>query len=411
MLTTLANGLTIVTEPQPAALSVAIGFFVRTGARDESDEVWGVSHFLEHMAFKGRGELDADTLNRRFDEIGASYNASTSEEVTNYYAAVLPEYVPQAIDLLAGLLRPDLRPDDFDLEKQVILEEIGMYDDSPGFLVYERMMTTHFAGHPLGRTVLGSAASIIDLSREQMAAYHERRYGASAVSLIAAGAFDHDELVALAEQHCGDWQPGDGSRQVSSPQPPGAVDVLVRPDFLIQTVAQGGDAPPADSPHRLAAELLSFIVGDDTGSRLYWELVDPGHAESCELSYNEYDGAGVWMTYLSCVPQRADELVAAIARVYDEVNRDGVQPEELQRARNKLTSRLVLQSERPMGRLSAVGSDWIYRGRIVSLDEELAEIEAITVDDLAACLAAYPLSQTSTATVGPLTSLATASQR
>src|SRR5439155_14220684 len=135
-------------------------FLVRTGSRDETTEVSGVSHFLEHMAFKGTERHSAEDVNRIFDEVGAKYNASTGEEVTLFYAAVLPEYLPHTFDLLSDIIHPSLRQEDFDMEKNVILEEIGMYEDQPTFTVYEKLMQTHFAGHPLGRSILGSSASV-----------------------------------------------------------------------------------------------------------------------------------------------------------------------------------------------------------------------------------------------------------
>ena len=148
----LDNGLQVACEFNPRALSTAIGFFVAAGSRDENPPIAGVSHFLEHMAFKGNERYSAEDVNRIFDEVGASYNASTSEEVTFFYAAVLPEYARTTFELLANLLRPSLRTADFDTEKQVILEEIGMYDDLPSFLIYERAMGVHFQGHPLGQS-------------------------------------------------------------------------------------------------------------------------------------------------------------------------------------------------------------------------------------------------------------------
>ena len=164
----LPNGLTIVAELNPAAQSVAAGYFVRTGARDETADVSGVSHFLEHMAFKGDDRHTAEDVNRIFDELGARYNASTREEITTYYAAVLPEYLPKTVEMLSGLIRPSLRTEDFDVEKNVILEEIGMYDDQPSFLAYDKAMAAHFAGHPLGQSILGSVESIAALTCEQM---------------------------------------------------------------------------------------------------------------------------------------------------------------------------------------------------------------------------------------------------
>src|SRR5262245_35308701 len=150
----LKNGLTIIGETNAAARSAAVGFFVRTGSRDETAEVSGVSHFLEHMAFKGNERFTADDVNRIFDEVGAKYNASTSEEVTLYYAAILPEYLESTFEILSGLLYPSLRQEDFDMEKNVILEEIGMYEDQPTFTAYEELMRSHFAGHPLGQSIL-----------------------------------------------------------------------------------------------------------------------------------------------------------------------------------------------------------------------------------------------------------------
>ncbi len=176
--TELDNGLTVIAELNPDAQSVAAGYFVKTGSRDETPEVSGVSHFLEHMAFKGDERYTAEDVNRIFDELGARYNASTSEEITTYYAAVLPEYLPKTLEMLSGLIRPSLRVEDFDLEKNVILEEIGMYDDQPSFLAYDKAMSAHFAGHPLGNSILGSVDSISGLSSEQMRSYHAERYRA-----------------------------------------------------------------------------------------------------------------------------------------------------------------------------------------------------------------------------------------
>ena len=185
--TTLENGLTVLAELHPTMQSAAAGFFVQAGSRDESDDVSGVSHFLEHMAFKGAGDVTADDVNRRFDEIGANYNASTSEEVTLYYASVLPEYLSEACDLLATLMRPDLRDEDFEVERKVILEEIGMYADMPHFVAYELAMATHFAGHPLGRSILGSVESIEALTADEVNAAIRRYLDPEKLHVTVAG--------------------------------------------------------------------------------------------------------------------------------------------------------------------------------------------------------------------------------
>src|SRR3954464_4646372 len=162
----LPNGLTLIGETIPTARSVSVGFFTLAGSRDETAGESGVSHFLEHMVFKGTPRRSALEVNSDFDRIGASYNAYTSEENTVFYAAVLPEYLPQAVDIIADILRPSLRGDDFDMEKKVILEEIEMYEDQPGSSAYDHAKRHYFAEHPLGNSILGTPASVTALTRD-----------------------------------------------------------------------------------------------------------------------------------------------------------------------------------------------------------------------------------------------------
>src|SRR5439155_26771471 len=193
--------------------SAALGFFVRTGSRDETPEVSGVSHFLEHMVFKGTPRRTALEVNRDFDRIGADYNAFTSEENTVFHACVLPEYLPQAVDILADILRPSLRVEDFDMEKKVIIEEIGMYDDQPAFCAYDHAKKIFFGEHRLGNSILGTAASVGALTRDQMAAYFERRYAPANILVVAAGNLDWQAFVGEVERRCGGWKPAEAGRE------------------------------------------------------------------------------------------------------------------------------------------------------------------------------------------------------
>lgn len=401
----LDNGLQIVAERSPGVFSAAMGFFVRTGSRDESDEISGVSHFLEHMVFKGTARHTADDVNRVFDEVGAKYNASTSEELTLFYAAVLPEYLPRTFDLLADIIRPSLRTEDFDMEKKVILEEIGMYDDQPTYAAYERLMQTHFAGHPLGHSVLGTNESITALSAEQMRAYHASRYKAGNIVLAIAGNFEWPDVLRLAEQHCSAWPAGTAPRATPEARPLGGRTVVQKPGSMQEHVMQMAPAPAATHPSRFAAELLAVIVGDDTGSRLFWELVDPGFAETAELGYSEYDGSGAWMGYFSCMPDEVESNLERMARIFDDVNKRGVTDAELAQAKNKVASRIVLRSERPMGRLSSLGHNWLYRNEYRSVADDLATLRAIAPADIRRLVELYPLRQLTTSAVGPLESL------
>lgn len=397
----LNNGLQIIAELNPSVYSVGMGFFAKTGSRDESDAVSGVSHFLEHMAFKGNDRFSADDVNRIFDEVGAKYNAATAEELTMFYAAVLPEYLDRTTELLAALMRPALRQDDFDMEKNVILEEIGMYDDQPMFVAYEKMMQTHFAGHPLGRSVLGTKDSITQLSSEQMRTYHQNHYLAGNIILAVAGNCEWSQVLELANKYCADWPAGDAKRVVTAHRPVRATHVIQRETSQQQHVMHQDVAPDARHPLRSAAELLSVIVGDDSGSRLYWELVDPGYVEGAELSYQEYHGAGVFRTFYNGQPDEAERNLQRVKKVFEKVNREGVTEAELQQAKSKVCSRAVLSSERPMGRLESLGNNWIYRERYQSVAEDLQQIRAVTTAQIRDLLAEFPLAQNTTVTVGP----------
>ncbi|HLQ43553.1 MAG TPA: pitrilysin family protein [Planctomycetaceae bacterium] len=403
--TKLDNGLQVIAELNASVHSVAMGFFVRTGSRDETPEISGVSHFLEHMVFKGSEKFSADDVNRVFDEIGAKYNAATAEEGTLFYGAILPEYLPTAFELFAHILRPAIRSEDFDMEKKVILEEIGMYDDQPSFLAYENLMKSHFAGHPLGQSVLGTNESITGLTCEQMRAYHRDHYLAGNIVLAVAGHTEWTKIVELAQQHCGHWPAGICSRSIDEARPRGGLKVITRPKSQQQHVMQMTSAPSAQNGLRYAAEILSVIVGDGSGSRLFWELVDPGLAEAADLDFAEHDGSGAYLTYLSCDPEATEENLAIIRGIYEELNRDGVHEGELEQAKNKVSSRVVLRSERPMGRLSSLGGNWVYRQEYRSVDDDLQTLRSITTDNVRELLAKYPLGMTTTVTVGPLESL------
>lgn len=402
----LNNGLQVIAELTKGVHSVGVGFFVKTGSRDETDAISGVSHFLEHMAFKGNDRFSADDVNRIFDEVGAKYNAATAEELTMYYAAVLPEYLERTTELLAALIRPALRQDDFDMEKNVILEEIGMYDDQPMFVAYEKMMQAHFDGHPLGRSVLGTKESVTALTSEQMRGYHHDRYLAGNVILAVAGNCEWPEVLELANKYCGDWPAGEAGRIVAPHHPHRGTYLIQRETSQQQHVMHQDAAPDALHPLRAAAELLSVVVGDDSGSRLYWELVDPGYVEGAELTYQEYHGVGVFRTFFNGQPEETESNLARVHKVYEKINREGVTEQELAQAKSKVCSRVVLSSERPMGRLESLGNNWIYRSRYQSVAEDLAQIRAVTTSQIRELLETFPLAQTTTVTVGPKSAVA-----
>ncbi len=195
-----------------------------------------------------------------------------------------------------------------------------MYEDQPSFIAYENAMKTHFGGHPLGQSILGSKASISALKRDQMAQYHDEHYRGGNITIAVAGNTDWDEVLKLANEWCGKWPAGRAPRPTDEANPKGGKSVIVKDSSTQQHVMQMAAAPSATSALRLAAELLSVIVGDDSGSRLYWDLVDPGLAESADLSYNEYEGSGAYLTYLCSTPESTADNLRRIAAIYDDVN-------------------------------------------------------------------------------------------
>ena len=388
----LPNGLTVIAEVDPEAHTSAVGFFVKAGTRDETAQLMGVSHFLEHMMFKGTARRTADDVNREFDELGANYNAYTSHEKTVYYAHVLPEFLPRAVDLLGDMLRPALRDDDFSMEKNVILEEIGMYDDRPEWRLQDQLLEDYFAGHPLGYRVLGTTQSITDLTASQMRGYFEHRYSPDNIVVAAAGRLDFGALVDDLEKLCGSWTATGAHRDLATP-PAEARDRRVD-DSRISRFYYGRicPAPSAQDDARYAAKVLADVVGDAEGSRLYWALIDPGLAEEADFSFMPQDHTGAFLGYISCDPARAQRVEAVFDQVLsDAIAKRDISAEEVERAVNKLATQATLQGERPAGRMQSLGVQWTYQGRYLPLAEELKKLQAVTADQVNALFDQFPL--------------------
>ncbi|MEM0913230.1 MAG: pitrilysin family protein [Planctomycetota bacterium] len=389
---TYDNGLRLIAEHDPNAHTAAIGFFVNAGARDEDPAVMGVSHFLEHMMFKGTARRTADDVNREFDEIGANYNAFTSHEQTVYWAHVLPEMLDRAVDLLSDMLRPSLRTDDFDMEKNVILEEIGMYDDRPEWRLQDTLLEAYFKGHPLSHRVLGTPDTIKPLTAEQMRAYFENRYAADNIVVAAAGNFEPDRLTGLIADRTAGWEPSGVARSHGTP-PALEYSTTIADDRVARHyLAMLTPAPSQQDELRYAAKVFADVVGDQEGSRLYWSLVEPGIAEEADLSFWPHDQTGAYMAGALCDKAQAEQVEAKlIDTMTAALSAEPPTDDEIERAKNKLATRLTLRGERPQGRMQAIGLQWLYRGAYTTLTEELDALRAVTRDAIADLSAAYPL--------------------
>lgn len=397
---TLANGLTVLAEPNPSAHSFAAGLFVRTGSRDEPSGLNGVSHFLEHMLFKGAADTDAQAMNRIFDELGARYNAFTTQEMTAYYGQVIPQFSGRLLEHLRELFRPALRVEDFETEKQVILEEIAMYNDEPGQRVYERVMEQHFGDHPLGRSVIGTADVIAPMRRDDMAAYFERHYSPANLVLVASGAVDPAWLFERAEALFGGWRGEHVERSYAEPAASGRrvdlADAKLNRAYLMALVP----GPSAQDEDRFAARVLADLVGDSEGSRLYWALVDNAICEDADFGFYPHDRAGSFYLSLQTDRERLDEALEiareTIARVREDLSED-----EVLRARNKLASGITIGGESPGGRMRAIGSEWLYTGTYRSVADDLASLKSIDRSRVLEMLERYTFEPMTVVTLAP----------
>lgn len=389
---TLENGLTILAEVDPKAQSVGAGFFVKTGARDESTDLMGVSHFLEHMMFKGTEQISAEQLNQEFDALGASNNAYTTRESTCFYAHVIPESASDAIQLLAKMMRPALRQEDFDTEKNVIQEEIAMYADNPFWVLYEKCVENHYSSHGLGHRVLGTPESIDAMKSEQMRSYFQDRYSADNTTVAIAGNINFDETVKLIKETCGDWNTSNPSRASQRPstghEPFTLKSARVNRGYILGLC----DAPPLQSDDRYAASLVSQILGGADNSRLHWALIEEGIAEEAMAAYDGLDGTGDYFLYASGDPEALDSIWETVLKEIHSL-KDSITEDDLAKLRSKMLTSVTLAGERPNGRMQRLGRLWTSCGHYKTLEEEIEQINAITVNAVKDLLDRYPLDQ------------------
>jgi len=401
----LSNGLHIVGQPMPDFESVAVSYYVHTGSRDEPDpSIAGVSHFLEHMVFKGTQTLDWQQITLEFNKIGAELNAFTSHEATVYYARVLGEYLPRALELLSDMMYPRLAESDFEMEKEVIINEIARSEDQPYNLAFRRMMQTYFTTHPLGHDVLGSRESIRDMRVEQMRHYWEQRYAANNLILALAGNFDWQQVVSLAEQYCGTWRTGNASRHIKAYQPDRPIsEVMIDPKLKQQIMIIAMPAIDLKDPDYYAAILGGSILGDSDGSRLFWNIHQKGLAESASAGISAWEGTGILMMEANSTPEEAPRVLALLNAELSSLLDDGVYEDELRRAKDKWVSSMVLSSESTFARMRAIATDWVIEGRLISVEEEVQRIEAVSVEDVMRALRRFPMRDKQVLiTLGPL---------
>lgn len=398
----LENGLTVAGERHVHMKSVSVGFFVKTGSRDEPSNINGVSHFLEHMLFKGGDKLSGEEVDAIFDHLGAEYNAFTGFEYTGYYARVLPEHLEALFELLAELLRPALREEDFNVEKKVILEEIALYEDRPSAVLQRNAIRAYYGDHPLGQDILGSSASVEALTPEQMRTYYEQRYVPRNLTLSVVGNFDADQVQSLAQTHCAGFQAQAAAREYPEFSPKAQQVDLVRENVSRQHWVMLSPAPAFQDDRSEAMDLLVDVLGHPGNSRLHWALVDKGLVDHASASCHAQDRSGVLGISLSCDPK---QVQAAADIVDDEIRtllEKGITQSELDSARNRVLTSLAVEGEQSLRRLFSFAFDFLYDSPYRNLETILETFEKVTVDDIHQLLEEFPFSPRTVTSLGAL---------
>lgn len=379
----MPSGLSVVTESMPELRSVAVGFWVGTGAVDEGGGSLGASHFLEHLLFKGTETRSAVQIAQAVESVGGDMNAFTTQEYTAFYVRVPHDHLGLALDILSDVVwDPAFRPDEVDSERQVILEEIGMRDDTPDDVVHELFAEAMYPEHPLGRSVLGTRDTIIAMERDAISAYHGLHYLPANVVVAAAGNLEHDSVVDLVASR---MPKGTGTR-------PERVETdLVDPLPLIGRrrpteqahLVVGMRAIARDDPDRYAFSVLNQALGGGMSSRLFQEVREKRGLAYSVYSYRAaYSGTGAFGIYAGTAPDRVRETLKVIDDELERLVNEGLPEDELAAAKGHLRGSTALSLETSSSRMHRIGRSELTTGEVPSVDELVAEVEAVTTDDV-----------------------------
>jgi len=383
--TTLSNGIPLLTERMPHVRSVAFGVWIQSGSRHETSADSGISHFLEHMLFKGTLTRSAEQIAREVDSIGGHLDAFTGKELVGYTIKVLDEHLPLALDVISDLvLHPRFDPEDLEKEKGVILEEMKMELDNPEYVIHEAFMGDFWRGHPLGASIIGTRQNIRAFTPARVAAYHQQIYAPGRIVLTAAGNLQPAALKKLAERYFGALQPGQPTPAHAKPK--AAAPFLMQKKRLQQVqLCMGVPAMSASDPRRYTAYILNVILGGGMSSRLFQNIRErQGLAYSVYSELNLYQDSGCFAIYAGIAKNKTRQVVHSILEELRDVMRNGVPADELRRAQDHMKGSLMLSLESTGSRMSNLARQFLYHGRVLSFDEMLAAVDAVTARDVKA---------------------------
>ncbi|MGA8940084.1 MAG: pitrilysin family protein [Acidobacteriaceae bacterium] len=384
--TTLPNGLLVLTERMPHLRSVAMGIWIDCGSRDETPEVNGISHFIEHMVFKGTTTRSAQQFAREVDAIGGNLDAFTGKETICFNLKVLDESVPAALDLLTDLvLHPTFSPEDIAKEQGVILEEIKMDEDNPDYLVHELFTQNFWPNDALGSPILGTAKTVSSFNQQIVLTEYARRFTPANMVFTAAGNLDHDDFVAQVEIAFASLSATTDTK-IAHPNPPQTHPHLTLKNKKSLEQVQfclAVPAPPVADPNRYAAYLLNSILGGGMSSRLFQSIREErGLAYSIYSELNPFRDTGSLAIYAGCSGENTKEVLKLTLAELSTIKREAVTEDELDRAKNQIKGNMILGLETSGSRMSSLARQQMYWGRFFSLDEITAEIDRVTAHDL-----------------------------
>jgi predicted Zn-dependent peptidase len=401
--TRLDCGITVVTERMPEVRSVTTGFWVGTGSRDEQGDLAGASHFLEHLLFKGTEDRSARSIAEAVDAVGGDMNAFTTKEYTAFYVRGLAGSLDLSLDILSDIMwAPAFRPDEFEAERQVILEEILMRADEPADLVHEVFTEALYPGHTLGREVLGDEATIAGMSRGQVAGFHGHHYRPGNTVLAAAGDLDHDQVAAGIERRFSGQPGGAGPERTGPGEPPRRVAVVQRPTEQAHLVV-GVRALDRHDDDRYVLAVLNHVLGGGMSSRLFQEIRETRGLAYSVYSYRaSYQGTGALAVYAGTTPAHAREVISLILAEFDRLVAEGINERELSTAKGHLRGSMALSLEDSGARMSRLGRSQLVHGRVPTLDEVDSLLAVVGIEDVARVARQILCSPRTLAVVGPL---------
>ena len=376
-------------EPMARVSSAAMGFAVAAGARDEPADLSGVSHFLEHMTFKGTARRTAAEINLAFDEMGAIWNAFTEWELTAYYGWVPADQTPGIIELLSDMMRPTLPSDEFDMEKKVILEEIAMYNDQPGSIIFDHLISAAWGPHPLGNSVLGTSESVSGIAHDRMQAYWTDHYSPDNMKFVITGRLDPDAVIEQMERCCGSWEPSGRVRQQPAPGFAAGDRVTQRDSVTREHLAMAWPAPKVADAWEPTAKVLARVLGDASNSRLFWTVIQEGLADEIAVLHHGFCDAGMLYLYASVDPSNVEVVLNRIGETFADVQK-GVSEEELTRAKNRHATAVVGGGESPMSRWGQLVEPLKSDAPLPTIEDDLADIDAINAGTLIEYLSHHP---------------------